>query len=244
MSINKWPQNLCEHPQPGFPPCSASDYQVFNSAATSGGVDAKTVVIASPQDITNFQNQLTQSEQQLTAKVSQAIVTKTNGKTLAKDPSGGGATTNCSGTPALPSANDEYSQTQITVTCQGTAVVYGADDIKAALLSDLNAQVPQGEQLVTNQVQYAKPQITQAGTDGTVIISAKATGYSRPAVDFDALKPQLTGKSPGDVRKILQGRVGPVVDVQITQTPFGMPVLPFFTSRITFDVKYQSQKAF
>ncbi len=244
-TITVWPDNPCDNPSSGLPSCtghgSHPDLKVTNPAATTGGTDAKTVNVASAGDVTSWQAKVAQFNKDLTTKTDQAISTKTNGKIPAKDPNGGGDTTACTLAPALPAANDQFATTQFTVTCTQTAATYSVDDVKAALMSDLQAQVAQGEVLASDQCNLTlPPQVTQAGTDGTVIISAKGSCFSHPAIDLEAMKSQFTGKSPSDVTRLITGRAGSTATVAIKETPFSLPILPFFASRITVVLVYAS----
>jgi hypothetical protein len=74
--------------------------------------------------------------------------------------------------------------------------------------------------------------VTEAGTDGTVILSVSATGFAQPIVNIEGLKSQLSGKNPGDAQRIIQGRIDKVQSVQVSEFPFTLPYLPFFSGRI------------
>jgi hypothetical protein len=218
--------------------CGTGDLTVTNPAAAAGGADAKTNVIASTNDVNGWNAQVTQSEQTLTTQVNQDLATKAAGKTVAKDPGGNGTTIACTVTPALPAPNAVFATTQVTVACSGKAAVYNPADITKAVMGDLQQQVAQGDSLATSAVTCTKPSVTQAADDGTVVASVQCTGFSRPSIDLTALRGQLTGHSPGDVRNIIEHHLNHVQNVVVSQSPIPFFWLPFFASRIEIDESF------
>jgi hypothetical protein len=218
--------------------CGTGDLTVSNPAAAAGGADPKTNVIASTNDVNGWNAQVTQSEQTLTTQVNQGLATKAAGKTVAKDPGGNGTTVACTVTPPLPAPNAVFATTQVTVACSGKAAVYSPADITKAVMADLQQQVAQGDSLATNAVTCTKPSVTQAADDGTVVASVQCTGFSRPSIDLTALRGQLTGHSPGDVRNIIEHHLNHVQNVVVSQSPIPFFWLPFFASRIEIDESF------
>jgi hypothetical protein len=218
--------------------CGTGDLTVTNPAAATGGADPKTNVVASTNDVNGWNAQVTQSEQTLTTQVNQGLATKAAGKTVAKDPGGNGTTVACTVTPPLPAPNAVFATTQVTVACSGKAAVYNAADITKAVMADLQQQVAQGDSLATSAVTCTKPSVTQAADDGTVVASVQCTGFSRPSIDLTALRGQLTGHSPGDVRNIIEHHLNHVQNVVVSQSPIPFFWLPFFASRIEIDESF------
>jgi hypothetical protein len=218
--------------------CGTGDLTVSNPTAAAGGADPKTNVIASTNDVNGWTAQVTQSEQTLTTQVNQGLATKAAGKTVAKDPGGNGTTIACTVTPPLPAPNAVFATTQVTVACSGKAAVYSPADITKAVMADLQQQVAQGDSLATNAVTCTKPSVTQAADDGTVVASVQCTGFSRPSIDLTALRGQLTGHSPGDVRNIIEHHLNHVQNVVVSQSPIPFFWLPFFASRIEIDESF------
>ena len=64
-----------------------------------------------------------------------------------------------------------------------------------------------GNQLAPGKLSTPPCTVTQASTNGTVVLACSATDFSQPQVDLDALKTQLTGRNPGSATKIIEGRV-------------------------------------
>jgi hypothetical protein len=89
-SITYWPPdqqpNLCK-PQP---PANQDLCSATNPQPTTGGVDAKQLTVASAQDVSNWNTQVTQIENNLTNQVNSDLQTKGAGKTFAVDPAGHG----------------------------------------------------------------------------------------------------------------------------------------------------------
>jgi hypothetical protein len=241
-TITKWPGNPCPAPpSPPFPGCKANDISETNPSAATGGADAKTNVVASPTDLSGWNTKVSQAEQTLTSQVNQDMTNKSAGKTLAKDPGGNGTTVACDVNPALPAANAVFATAQITVACHGKAAVYTPGDIGNVVKADLQQQVAQGDTLATDAINCTKPAVTQAADDGTVVLSVQCTSFSRPNIDLNGLKGQLTGKSASDARNIIEHRLNHVHSVNVSQSPIPFFWLPFFASRIEIDESFVSQ---
>jgi len=104
--------------------------------------------------------------------------------------------------------------------------------VKKVVLADLQALVPQGSELAKDKLSMQPVVVTEAGPDGTVILSVSATDFAQPTINIDGLKSQLAGKNPGDAQRIIEGRIDKVQDVRVSEFPFSLPYLPFFSSRI------------
>jgi hypothetical protein len=235
-TLTSWPSNPC----PPSPFCGGQGYHitVTNPQAAGGGADQKQVTVASTTDVAGWTNQVQQLENQLTTQVNDDMRTKANGKSFAVDPSGSGKTIAFTVTPPLPNANDQFAQTAVTVTANAKAAVYDPNDVTNAVKADLQAQVPQGDELAADKLNIQQPSVTQAADDGTVVLSITATGFGQPIIDLKGLKGQLTGKSPGDARKIISNRIDHVQSVAVSEFPFTLFYLPFFADRIEVDENF------
>ena len=230
--------NPSNYPAGSAPNCDPkTDFKVFNSAAATGGVDAKTLTVVSDQDLASFKSQVTQLTQAGQAKAKTDIPTKAQrpGEQLAIDPAGNGFSTSVDVTPPLPASGDQYAQTTITVTVHGTGVLYLADDISNRVQTELTRRVteqtPNGTLLGSGTV--IKPAVVQqSGSDGRVVFNAAGSGYVSPGVDPQQLKDGFAGKSRTTVRDVVNQRFGSAVqDVQFSQ-PIPWFTLPYFSSRI------------
>ena len=238
-TLTYWPQNPCTQ-QPGQPPpaCSPNEFTVTNPQPTSGGADQKQETVASATDVSTWNAQVTQIENTLTNQINSQLQSQASGKTFAVDPAGGGKSLSFTVNPPIPGAGQQFTTSQIVITADGKAAVYKNSDIQADLLADLRAQVSQGDQLAPNSLKVQPCQVTQAGTDGTVILSCAASDFSQPIVDLSGLKSQLAGKNPGDANKIIQSKIDKVQDVSVSEFPFSLPYLPFFGGRISINEQF------
>ncbi len=230
-TITQWPGNPCGPNGQYKGVCAPSDLTVTNPQPTSGGADAKQVTTASASDVQGWQSQVTTLKQQLTDKVKSDMAGKAgSGKVPAVDPGGSGQTITYDITP-LPTADEQYQATTITVAVHGKGAFYDASAVRSAALTDLKAQVPSGDQLAPDP-SVPDPKVTQASDDGTVIFSEPVSGYSEPIIDVQGLKDKFAGHSSSDVQNIAKEVIGSSVQsVKVDQhIPFF--VLPFFSSRI------------
>ena len=241
-AITYWPQNPCQQ-QPGAPPpaCTPDEFSVTNPQPTTGGADPRQETVASASDVNSWNQQVTQIENTLTNQVTSQMQSQAAGKTFAVDPSGGGKTISYSVSPQLPSAGGRFSASQVSVSAAAKVAVYPPADVMRDLTADLQAQVSQGDQLAPGKMSTQPCQVTQAADDGTVILSCAAADFSQPIVDLPGLKTKLAGKNPGDANKIIQSGVDKVQDVKVSEFPFSLFYLPYFSSRIEIDENFVPQ---
>jgi len=98
----------------------------------------------------------------------------------------------------------------------------------------LQRKVPSGSQLTDNPKTTYDP--TGATADGNITINGHAAGSYTPVFLETAIRAHLKGKTPSNARAFLQSLPN-VVDARITESPFGLPWLPLFTSRISLRVQ-------
>ena len=232
--ITYWPQNPC----PTSVLCGSHTITVTNPQAAGGGADQKQVTVASGTDVSNWNTQVTQIENTLTGQVNSQIQGKSGGKTFAVDPGGNGKSIAFDISPKLPNPGDQFAAANITVNATANAVVYDPTDVRNAVIADLNAQVTQGDELAPGKLNLQPCTITQASTDGTVILSCSASDFAQPIVNLAGLKTQLAGKNPGDAQKIIQSSVDKVQGVTVSEFPFKLFYLPFSSSRIQIDENF------
>jgi hypothetical protein len=210
------------------------DLGVTNPQPTAGGVDQHTVVVVSDTDYKSFTDQANQLKQQLTDRTRKAMQDKAQGDVFAIDPSQQGLTLAIEVAPPLPNLGDEYKETTITATVHGRAAAYSPDDVRKAFTNDLSAQIPQGETLVEQHL--TGPDVQQASDDGTVVFTMQGTGFSQPIVDLNKLKETFTGQAEDAVGRKVRSEFGDQASTSISRSiPFF--VLPFFSSRISVDVR-------
>ncbi|HYL70893.1 MAG TPA: hypothetical protein VEY89_06295, partial [Candidatus Dormibacteraeota bacterium] len=239
-TITAWPQDPCSPSNYDIGQCQGPghDFHVTNASAASGGADAKQVTVASSSDVDSWNTQLTQIENNLTNQVNSQMQGMASGKTFAVDPGGGGKAITFKVSPNLPNPGDQFSASTINITAQAMAAAYNQSDVRNDIIADLNAQVAQGDELAPGKLDLQPCQVTQAATDGTVILSCSATDFAQPIVNLNGLKGQLAGKNPGDAQKIIESSVDKVQSVSVSEFPFRLFYLPFFSSRIEIDENF------
>lgn len=212
----------------------------FTQTTPSGGVDAATQTVVSDSDLSTWNNQVNTITTALQTQINSDFASKSSGKVIAKDPNGGGVTTVVTVNPPLPKSGDQFAAAQVTVSIQEKAAVYDPQSIKNAVIQDLTGQVPQGDVLDEQNLQLSPVTVQQAADDGTMTLSLSGTGYYHPQLNVTSLRDQLAGKSPGDVRNLIERSLGngQVQDIQISQSPFPLFFMPFFSSRIQVIITY------
>jgi hypothetical protein len=238
-TITKWPESgdVCLSLS-----CHASDFQVTNPAALTGGVAQTTQQIVSDADIAAWKAKLTGVESSLRSQITGTLQQQAKGSNIAQDQSGGGKTVSFDVSPPLPNAGDVYQQTTIVVAGHGKAATYSMSDIQQTVLADLTSQVPQGQILAPNPT-IIGPQITQAQDNGIVVFSVSASGYSQQQVYLKALQSSLAGQTISGAKKQAQLRLaGSLLDVSVTQWPIPFPFLPFVSQNITVKENVVPQK--
>ena len=241
-TITRW-NPPSEDPCTGNPFCigpggSRMDIFVSNFSATGGGADQKQVTTATPTDVSGWNTQVTQIENTLTSQLNSQIQGKTGGKTIAVDPGGNGKAIAFDISPKIPNPGDQFAAANVTINATANAVVYDPTDVRNDVIADLNAQVTQGDELAPGKLNLQPCMVTQASTDGTVILSCSASDFAQPIVNLAGLKGQLAGKNPGDAQKVIQSSVDKVQGVTVSEFPFRLFYLPFFSSRIEIDENF------
>jgi hypothetical protein len=198
-----------------------------NGGPTTGGADQQKKTQIQPTDLATAQSQMEQAlRQQLGDQLSRGAH---NGEKLAADQIQWKATF----TPDHK-VGDATATFTANLTEVGTADYYHPGDVTRAFVDSLKKSVvPAGKQIAGDvSTNYA----VTANPNGHLTFSGKATGFLAPELDSEAIKSQVTGRSPSQVKQNLKSRY-PVQDVQVKQFPFGLPFMPLSTSRVT--VRYQ-----
>ncbi|HEY8672370.1 MAG TPA: hypothetical protein VIM76_01305 [Candidatus Dormibacteraeota bacterium] len=246
--LTNWPSDPCPSPEPPnahskFIACFGSDanyhsINVTNPNAAGGGIDAKTVTSASAADLAQWTAQVQAVEAQLTSQLNTDLQARAAGKAFAVDPSGNGKTIVFAITPALPAVNKQFATTQISITASAQAAAYDPVAVRTDVLADLDKLLKPGDQLAPGKLSTPPCTVTQASTNGTVVLACSATDFSQPQVDLNALKSQLTGRNPGSAASIVKNRLPKVQNVHVAESPFQLFYLPLFASRIEIDENF------
>jgi hypothetical protein len=226
-SLTSWQGDPC----PGVL-CPGIHIALTNQNAASGGADPKQVTAASATDVANWTAQVTQIETQLTSQLGTDLQARAAGKTVAKDPTGGGQAISFSVKPALPAVNAQFAPTQIQVAGAEQAAIYDPIAVRNDVIADLDRLVKPGDVLAKGSLTTPPCAVTQANVNGTVVLACSATAFSQPTVNLNGLKAQLTGRNPGNAQKIVESNVAKVQGVKVSEWPFQLFYLPLRASQI------------
>jgi hypothetical protein len=206
---------------------------VDNSQATSGGADARTATVIQQPDIDGIKD--------LYAKDAIPRVTdQLNGKAQGQKVVlvGGGVQATAKADHAV---GEEVGCFTVTIKVAGDGVAFDEKAVQKMLKSFLQRKIPQGSQLTTNGTTL-KYEPIDATTDGHITLNGHASGFYAPIFLEPAIRSHLKGMSPTKGRAFLQSLPN-VVDARVTQSPFGLPWLPLFSSRITLKIQEVSSSS-
>jgi hypothetical protein len=205
---------------------------VLNPLAIGGGADARTATIISQSDIDSVRDvyakdALPQATEQLNSKAQGLKVVLVGSGVVAS-------------ATADHKVNEEVPGFTITAKVAGDAVAYDEKVVNALLKAALLRKVPQGSQLTTGLT--TKYEATNAIADGHITLNGHVSGFYTPVFLEPAIRAHLKGMSPSKGRAFLQSLPN-VVDARVTQSPFGLPWLPLFSSRITLKIQEVSSSS-
>ena len=199
---------------------------VANPQGISGGADARTATIIQQSDIDGVRDVYGKDG---IPQVTDQLNSKAQGLKLVLVPPGVVASAT-----ADHKVNEEVPGFTITAKVAGDAVAYDEKVVNNLLNAALVHKVPQGSQL-TNEVTRVY-EATGATADGHITINGHVSGFYTPIFLQPAIRAHLKGMSPSKGRAFLQSLPN-VVDARVTQSPFGLPWLPLFSSRITLKIQ-------
>jgi hypothetical protein len=139
-------------------------------------------------------------------------------------------------------AGEEVSGMTVTIKVAGDGVTYDEKVVQQMLKGFLERKVPQGSQLTTNGATLKYDPPTDATIDGHVTLNAHLSGFYTPIFLDTNIRSHLKGMDPTKGRAFLQSLPN-VVDARVTQSPFGLPWLPLFSSRITLKIQEVSSSS-
>jgi hypothetical protein len=131
--------------------------------------------------------------------------------------------------------NEEVQGFTVTIKVSGDGVAFDDKTVKALLKSALQRKVPQGSQLTTDKITLSYDAI-DATADGHITLNGHASGFYTPIYRDTAIRSHIKGMSPSKAHAFLQALPN-VVDARVVQSPFGLPWLPLFSSRITLKIQ-------
>ncbi len=204
------------------------ELRVNNPDALTNGADARTATVIQQSDIDSA---VKAAGDVLAPKVTQDISTKANGLHLVP--------VTDAPTSSWKSANkvgDEVQNFTLTVTFSQAAVAFDDQLVRQKILNALKLKLRPGYVLTSNpDTSY---DVSNAAADGTITVTGHPKGYQVRELSIPGLRAYIKGRTPSSASARLYGLQDVKVDkVVIHQSPFGLPWLPFFTSRI--DVQIQ-----
>jgi hypothetical protein len=200
---------------------------VDNPSSVGGGADARTATIIQQSDL---DAPLSAYSKDAIPQVTDQLNSKAQGKKLVLVGSGVQGTVT-----ADHKVGEEVSGFTVTVKVAGDAVAFDDQTVKAMLKSGLLRKVPQGSQLTTENIALSYDAI-DATADGHVTLNGHASGFYTPVFLDNNIRSHLKGMSPSKAHAFLQS-LPSVVDARVVQSPFGLPWLPLFSSRITLKIQ-------
>jgi len=200
--------------------------RVNNSQPVTGGADARTATVIQQSDIDGMRDIFAKDA---VPQVTDQLKSKAQGQTVVMVGNGVQATAKSD-----HKVGEEVSGFTVTITVEGYGVAFDEKTVKQMLKSGLQHKLQSGTQL-TSDVKLTYDAI-DATTDGHVTLNGHASGFSIPVFLENNIRGHLKGLSPSQAHAFLQSLPN-VLDARITQSPFGLPWLPLFSSRISLKIQ-------
>src|SRR5205807_1799859 len=209
------------------------DLRVDNGQAITGGADARTATVIQQSDIDSIKDVYAKDA---LPRVTDQLNGKAQGKKLVLVGNGVQATAK-----ADHAVGEEVGGFTVAIKVSGDAVAYDEKVVQQLLKGFLQRKVPQGSQLTTDGTSL-KYDPADATADGHITLNGHLSGFYTPIFLEPAIRAHLKGMSPSKGRAFLQ-TLRNVVDARVTQSPFGLPWLPLFSSRITLKIQEVSSSS-
>jgi hypothetical protein len=206
---------------------------VNNAQAIGGGLDARTATVIQQSDIDSIRDVYAKDA---LPRVTDQLNGKAQGKKLVLV--GGGVQATAKADHVV---GEEVGGFTVTIKVAGDGIAFDEKAVQQMLKSSLQRKIPQGSQLTTNGTTL-KYEPIDATTDGHITLNGHASGFYTPIFLEPAIRSHLKGMSPTKGRAFLQSLPN-VVDARVTQSPFGLPWLPLFSSRITLKIQEVSSSS-
>ncbi|HEY9289126.1 MAG TPA: baseplate J/gp47 family protein [Candidatus Dormibacteraeota bacterium] len=196
---------------------------VSNADPTTGGADARTATVIQQSDIDSVRDAYAKDA---TQQVQDQLNSKAQGKKIVLVGTGVQASAT-----ADHKVGDEVGGFTVTVTVAGDGVVFDDAAVQSLLKSALQRKLPQGTQLTSENTKLTYD-VASSSADGHITLNGHASGFYTPVYIQSNIRAKLKGMSPSRAHAFLQ-TLPNVIDARVTQSPFGLPWLPLFSSRIT-----------
>ena len=205
---------------------------VDNTAATAGGADPRTATIIQQSDLDSIRDAYSRDA---VPQISDQLNSKAQGLKLVLV--GKGVQANVTSDHKV---GEEVSGFTVTVKVAGDGVAFDDKVVKQMLKAALERKISQGSQLTSNLT--TTYEAIDATADGHITLNGHASGFYTPVFLQNAIRGYLKGMSPAKAHAFLQSLPN-VVDARVTQSPYGLPWLPLFSSRITLKIQEVSSNS-
>jgi hypothetical protein len=205
---------------------------VDNTDAIGNGADARTATIIQQSDIDSIKDAYSRDA---IPKVTDQLNSKAQGLKLV--PVGKGVQASVTSDHKV---GEEVPGFTVTVKVAGDGVAFDEKVIKQMLKTALERKISQGSQLTGNPT--TTYEAIDATTDGHITLNGHVSGFYTPVFLQANIRGHLKGMSPAKAHAFLQSLPN-VVDARVTQSPYGLPWLPFFSSRITLNIEEVSSNS-
>lgn len=201
------------------------DLHVSNPAAITGGTDGRSAPVIQQSDWDAVLNQLTPM---VTDALDLALRDKVPDMSFIDN-----------GPPLMTVTSNhqigDITQTfTITMTGRVGATAFSNSDAVRLIRSALDAKIPPGQELTSDQVQITW-QILQTSPNGDITVNGTAVGFIAPKLSTDNLRARIRGLSPTQARKSLETAV-PGSTAEIRVSPGLLPWLPLIAEHIHLTV--------
>jgi hypothetical protein len=205
---------------------------VDNPQAITGGADARTATIIQQSDLDGARDAYSRDA---IPQVTDQLNSKAQGLKVVLVGKGVQATVTSD-----HKVGEEVTGFTVTVKVAGDAVAFDEKVVKQLIKTALERKLSQGSQLTPNLTLTYDP--IDATTDGHITLNGHSSGFYTPVFLQAAIRGHLKGMSPAKAHAFLQSLPN-VVDARVTQSPYGLPWLPLFSSRITLKIEEVSSNS-
>jgi hypothetical protein len=205
---------------------------VDNTAATAGGADPRIATIIQQSDLDGPRDAYSRDA---IPQVTDQLNSKAQGLKVVMVGKGVQASVTSD-----HKAGEEVPGFTVTVKVAGDGVAFDEKVVKQMLKAALERKISQGSQLTANPT--TTYEAIDATTDGHITLNGHASGFYTPVFLQTAIRGHLKGMSPAKAHAFLQSLPN-VVDARVTQSPYGLPWLPLFSSRITLKIQEVSSNS-
>ena len=205
---------------------------VDNTAATAGGADPRTAIIIQQSDLDSIRDAYARDA---IPAITDQLNSKAQGLKLVLVGQGVQASVTSD-----HKVGEEVPGFTVTVKVAGDGVAFDEKVVKQLLKTALQRKISQGSQLTSNLT--TTYEAIDATTDGHITLNGHVSGFYTPVFLQSNIRGHLKGLSPAKAHAFLQSLPN-VVDARVAQSPYGLPWLPLFSSRITLKIEEVSSSS-